>query len=88
MKAKVKDNYRWHNISALSGAEFVKGEWREVPAGFEEEAKRHPALEIQAEKVAVKATVQETVIEAPVQETATVETIQQPYKSSYKKRGE
>lgn len=48
MKAKVKQDYRWDNLRAFSGSEFVKYEYRTVPAGCEKEAQAHPALEIEA----------------------------------------
>lgn len=49
MKAKVKDDYRWKTFIAFGGHEFVKGEWRPVPAGYEERAKSNPYLEVQEE---------------------------------------
>ena len=54
MKAKVKQDYRWDNLRAFSGSEFVKYEYRPVPVGCEKEAKAHPALEIEAEIVVIK----------------------------------
>lgn len=45
MKARVKQDYRWKTVTAFGGKEFTKGEWRKVPAGFEEFARRHEALE-------------------------------------------
>lgn len=47
MQAKVKKDYRYPAVTAFSGLEFVKFEWRAVPAFAEDEAKRHPALETQ-----------------------------------------
>jgi hypothetical protein len=32
---------------ACSGVEFVAYEWREVPAGFEDEVENHPYLEVE-----------------------------------------
>jgi hypothetical protein len=49
MNARVKQDYRWNAITAFSGIEFVKGEYRQVPAGSEAEATAHDALEIEAE---------------------------------------
>lgn len=46
MDAKVKSSYRWSTVTALGGLEFVKSEYRRVPAGFEKEAQAHPFLEI------------------------------------------
>ena len=47
MQAKVKKDYRYPAVTAFSGLEYVKFEFRAVPAFAEDEAKRHPALEIQ-----------------------------------------
>lgn len=46
MEAKVKSEYRWNIVTAFGGIEFVKSEFRKVPAGFEKEAQAHPCLEI------------------------------------------
>ena len=45
MQATVKDSSPWKIITAFGGREYVRGEWRPVPAGCEEEAGRHPYLE-------------------------------------------
>lgn len=47
MNARVKQDYRWNAVTAFSGFEFVKGEYRLVPAGAEAEAIAHDALEIE-----------------------------------------
>jgi hypothetical protein len=49
MKAKIKDDYRWKAARACNGAEFVKSEFRPVPAGLEGEASRVPFLEFEPE---------------------------------------
>lgn len=49
MKVRVKPSYRWSVITAFSGREFVKSEWRPVPAGYEEAAKNHELLEVEEE---------------------------------------
>jgi hypothetical protein len=36
-------------VVAFGGFEFVKNEWRDVPAGFENQAAQHPYLEIEPE---------------------------------------
>ena len=46
MDARVKQDHRWKSVTAFSGVEFVKAEYREVPKGFEKEAQAHPFLEI------------------------------------------
>ena len=47
MLARVKQDYTAGPVMAFSGREYVRSEWREVPAGFEEQAKSHPLLETQ-----------------------------------------
>jgi len=32
---------------AFSGHEYIRSEWRDVPAGFEDQAKNHPLLDTQ-----------------------------------------
>lgn len=46
MEARVNQSSRYGVIIAFSGREYVKYEWRLVPAGCEAEAERHPYLEI------------------------------------------
>lgn len=53
MQAKVKIDSRYPTVLALSGREFTKGDWREVPVGFEAEALRNQYLEVR-ETVAVE----------------------------------
>lgn len=45
MLARVKSDYRWQTVRAFAGLEYVKNEYRAVPAEYEEVAKLHPALE-------------------------------------------
>jgi len=47
MLARVKQDYLSGSVTAFSGYEYIRSEWREVPIGFEEQAKNHPLLEIQ-----------------------------------------
>ena len=47
MLARVKQDYAAGPVTAFSGLEYVRSEWRDVPAGFEEQAKNHPLLETQ-----------------------------------------
>ena len=46
MKARLVSSYKDDSIRSLSGREYVKFEWREVPAGFEDSARRHDLLEV------------------------------------------
>lgn len=45
MNARVRADSPWKIVTAFGGHEYVRGEWRSVPAGCEEEAGRHPYLE-------------------------------------------
>ena len=45
MKARAS-NYPGGSVVAFGGLEFVKDEWRDVPVANEDEAKRHPYLEV------------------------------------------
>lgn len=49
MRARVNKAWRWKSILALGGCEFVKGEYRPVPGDQEDEARKHPYLEIEPE---------------------------------------
>jgi len=46
MEAKVKDNARFKKYCLFDSNEFFKGEWRPVPAGFEEQARAEKLLDI------------------------------------------
>jgi hypothetical protein len=64
MQAKIKQTSRYGMASLFSGVEFVKREWRTVPAGFEEQARENPLLEIRegkAEKEVVAKQIAEKV---------------------------
>jgi hypothetical protein len=67
MNAKLKSDYRWNTIRAFGGSEFVKSEFRPVPAGQEVEAKAHPYLEIEPEAEPVADAKPEPKPEAPKQ---------------------
>jgi hypothetical protein len=45
LEAKVKDIYRSGAVRAFSGQEYIRGEWRAVPTGFEPAALVHPLLD-------------------------------------------
>jgi hypothetical protein len=47
MLARVKQDYAAGPVRAFSGREYVREEWREVPAGFEEQALTNPLLDTQ-----------------------------------------
>lgn len=49
--AKVKADGPGYPITAFAGqGEYTKREWRLVPTGFEDEARRHPYLEVQEDE--------------------------------------
>lgn len=49
MQARIKADCKWAVVTAFGGAEFVRYEWRAVPAGSEGEAEGHPYLDALAE---------------------------------------
>ena len=55
MLARVKQDYLAGPVTAFSGREYVRSEWREVPAGFEEQAKNHPLLDTQPSMKEIRA---------------------------------
>jgi len=63
MQARVKPDARYSAILALSGLEFIKAEWRAVPAGKEAEALRNQYLECR-ELVVEEVTDLDTELEA------------------------
>ncbi len=46
MEAKVKDKARFQTYVFFSGHEFLKGEWRPVPADYEAQARAEKLLDI------------------------------------------
>lgn len=52
LMARVKPDARWSIITACSGREFTKRDWRQVPAGMEAEAEANPYLETAVSKAA------------------------------------
>ena len=62
MQARVVKSSRYGIITAFNGIEFVKHEWRRVPAQFEESARTHDLLEVRegkAEKEVVQKQAEE-----------------------------
>ncbi len=55
MLARVKQDYLAGSVIAFSGREYIRREWRAVPAGFEEQAKDHPLLDTQSSLDEVRA---------------------------------
>ena len=55
MLARVKQDYLAGPVTAFSGREYVRSEWREVPAGFEEQAKTNPLLDTQPSTKEIRA---------------------------------
>lgn len=54
MEARVIGTNEHRIVRALEGREYVKTEWRPVPADREDEAERHPMLEIRTGKAKAK----------------------------------
>lgn len=52
MIAKLKSTYRWASLTAFSGHEYTKKEWRRVPAGCEDQARAHEFLEVSEDESA------------------------------------
>src|SRR3990167_2579334 len=46
MQARLIQQYKDQSLRTLSGREYVKTEWRPVPDGYDEPARRHELLEI------------------------------------------
>lgn len=46
MNARVRADYRWDRLQAFDQREYLKSEWRPVPAEFETQASMHPFLEV------------------------------------------
>jgi len=55
MLARVKQDYLAGSVAAFSGREYVRSEWREVPAGFEKQAETHPFLDTQPSTKEIRA---------------------------------
>lgn len=48
MQARIKQDARYGALNFFSGVEFVKSEWRTVPAGCEKQATENDYLETRA----------------------------------------
>jgi len=76
IEATVIENYRHTTVIACTGLEFVKYEYRSVPAEFEAEAERNPFLKTRkirdvkpVRKTTKKAEVMEDeILEVPAEE--------------------
>ena len=53
LEAMVNEKTRHGTVNAFSGFEYVRYEWRTVPAGFEAQAEAHPYLDIRPHMVQV-----------------------------------
>ena len=58
MKAKVRNNSKVLTVTAFGGKDYSTREWKDVPADSEEEARRHPNLEIIESKPESKPSVE------------------------------
>lgn len=50
LMARVKEDSAQPIIVACTGRQYVKTEWRQVPAGMDDEAKAQPNLEVRSAK--------------------------------------
>lgn len=65
MQARVKQSSRYGVITAFSGVEFLKRDWRPVPKGFEEAARHHELLEVlegKEERQVVEKRIEESIV--------------------------
>lgn len=46
LKARVKKSFGYPSANACAGHEFIVGKWRDVPDGFEKEARNTTFLEV------------------------------------------
>ena len=79
LEAKVKDSYNMGPIVAFSGYEYIRNEWRLVPAGFEPAAIVHPMLDVrdaETEKE-IRVTAQDKLAEM-IEHPVSVETPEEP----------
>ena len=67
MEAKVKQEHPWKEVTAFAGREYVKSEWRPVPAGKESAALVHPFLETRGNQKAAVAKAK--TVELPADQT-------------------
>jgi len=71
IQARVKQEYRYgKSLLAFSRHEFMKDEWRDVPAGSEDEARAHEWLEVRDRPVVEEGAI-ETLAPAPEVEAVT-----------------
>ena len=88
MNARVKKDYRWNNVLAFCGVEYTKGEYRPVPKGYEDEAKKHPFLEIETEPVKKYIELVKKSAPEPVEETSKEDLIKTSEERPARKKAE
>jgi hypothetical protein len=64
MQAKIKQSSRYGTASLFSGVEFVKHEWRTVPAQYEDQARKNDLLEIREGKAEKEVIAKQTIEKA------------------------
>jgi hypothetical protein len=64
MQAKIKQTSRYGTASLFSGVEFVKHEWRTVPAQYEDQARKNDLLEIREGKAEKEVIAKQTIEKA------------------------
>lgn len=79
MQAKLKDTYRFgRSMLAFNRNEYLKGEWRAVPAGYEKQAEAHEWLDVREdviEETPVEPTADAILTEALEGETPTADKV-------------
>ena len=74
LEAMVNERTRFGTINAFSGFEYVRYEWRAVPAGYEEQAQAHPYLNTRPRMVSTVEVELENAVGATDEEIVTDET--------------
>lgn len=75
MEAKVKQDARYKIYQLFSDCEFVKYEWRDVPEGLEDTARKESLLDVREEPEAVNS------FAAPATEVPVMEIPEPPVKA-------
>lgn len=74
LEAIINHKTRHGTLTAFSGSEYVRYEWRPVPAGYEAQAEAHPYLDVRPRMVEIGGPAQTTDVEGETLESVTDET--------------
>lgn len=72
LEARVIQSYNAGSVRAFSGREYVRSEWRLVPVGYEDEARKNALLEVRAYQPEKK-ILEPVKVESKLEETPTPE---------------